>query len=194
MKYSLSEITDIIKDRRTIYPEQYTERKVLHDQIRTIVTNATWAPTHGNTQPWRFQIFHSEESRQELSTILGEIYQKTTPEDKFNEMKFKKLTTRPIKSTVAIAIILHRDEKEKISEQDEMCAVACAVQNMYLTCTAFGLGGFWNTPGVARTEEFKAFLKIGEKDRCMGIFYIGYPAIEWPKAHRKPLEYVAEWR
>lgn len=194
MKYSLSEITDIIKDRRTIYPEQYTDRKVLHDQIRTIITNATWAPTHGNTQPWRFQIFHSPESRQELSNVLGEIYTKNTPADKFNEMSFNKITSRPLKSTVAIVVNMKRDEKEKISEMDEMLAVACAIQNMYLTCTAFGLGGFWNTPGASRSEEFKEYLKLEEKDRCMGIFYIGYPAIEWPKAHRKPLEYVAEWK
>ena len=37
------------------------------------------------------------------------------------------------------------------------------------------------------------FLNINEKDKCLGLFYIGYPAIDWPKAHRKPLEYTTEW-
>lgn len=194
MKYSLYEINDIIKDRRTIYPEQYSERRVLHDQIENIIKNATWAPTHGNTQPWRFQIFFSEEGRQSLSQELGKIYLETTPEDLQNEMKLAKLVSRPLKSSVIIAVIMKRDETEKISELDEICAVACAIENMYLTCTAYGLGGFWNTPKVTRTDTFKEFLKIGGKDKCMGLFYIGYPAIEWPKAHRKPMEYVAEWK
>ena len=103
--------------------------------------------------------------------------------------------SRPMKSSVAIAIVMKRDEAKSLQEIDEICAVACAVQNMYLTCTAYGLGGFWNTPGIARTDTFKEFLGIGEKDRCLGIFYIGYPEIEWPTGqHRKPLEYVTEWK
>ena len=64
MKYNLSEITDLIKDRRTIYPEQFSDRKIQKDQITHILNNALWAPTHGNTQPWRFVVF-TEDSRQE---------------------------------------------------------------------------------------------------------------------------------
>lgn len=194
MKYNLSEINEIIRNRRTIYPEQYSERKVLKDQVDVILNNALWAPTHGNTQPWRFQVFMSEESRQELSAISVEIYKDNTPEEKQNEMKIAKLMSRPLKSSVIIAVILKRDEKEKISEQDEFGAVSAAIQNMHLTCTAYGLGGFWATPGIIKTTKFKQFLNIGEKDMCVGLFYIGYPAIEWPKAHRKPLEYVTEWK
>lgn len=194
MKYNLSEITQLIKDRRTIYPEQYSERKVLKDQIETILNNALWAPTHGNTQPWRFKVFMSEESRKALSDKLVNLYLENTPAEKQNEMKIAKITNRPLKSSVVIALVVKRDEKEKISEEDEMMAVACAVQNMYLTCTAYGLGGFWSTPGISRLDEFKTFLEIGDKDRCIGLFYIGYPEIEWPKAHRKPLEYVTEWK
>ncbi len=194
MKYNLSEITQLIKDRRTIYPEQYSERKVLKDQVETILNNALWAPTHGNTQPWRFQVFMSEESRKTLSEQLVKLYLENTPIEKQNEMKIAKLTNRPLNSSVVIAIIVKRDKKEKISEEDETMAVACAVQNMYLTCTAYGLGGFWATPGIARLPKFKEFLEIDEKDKCLGLFYIGYPAIEWPKAHRKPLEYVTEWK
>ena|SRR5690554_2553589 len=194
MKYNLSEITQLIKDRRTIYPEQYSERKVLKDQVETILNNALWAPTHGNTQPWRFKVFMSEESRKALSDKLVNLYLENTPAEKQNEMKIAKITNRPLKSSVVIALVVKRDEKEKISEEDEMMAVACAVQNMYLTCTAYGLGGFWATPGISCLDEFKTFLEIGDKDRCIGLFYIGYPEIEWPKAHRKPLEYVTEWK
>jgi hypothetical protein len=37
------------------------------------------------------------------------------------------------------------------------------------------------------------FLGIDKKDKCLGLFYIGYPAIEWPTAHRRPLEYNTKW-
>lgn len=194
MKYNLSEINDLIRNRRTIYPEQYSERKVLKDQIEVILNNALWAPTHGNTQPWCFQVFFSEESRNSLSAISAEIYRESTPIDKQNEMKLAKITNRPLMASVIIAIILKRDEKGKISEQDELAAVACAVQNMHLTCTAYGLGGFWATPGIIKSDVFKNFLHLKGEDKCIGLFYIGYPSIEWPKAHRKPLEYNTEWK
>jgi hypothetical protein len=37
------------------------------------------------------------------------------------------------------------------------------------------------------------FLELEVKDRCLGLFYIGYPAVDWPLAHRKPLEYHTTW-
>jgi nitroreductase len=89
---------------------------------------------------------------------------------------------------------MKRQAEEKILELEEIEAVACAIQNMHLTCTAMGLGGFWATPKLIYTSAMNEFLNLGEKDKCLGLFYIGYPAIEWPtKSHRKPLEYTTEW-
>ena len=73
MLYNLSEITDLIKNRRTVYPEQYTDRKVQKDQIELILKNAQWAPTHGNTQPWRFLVY-TEKGKKKLSDFLGQLY------------------------------------------------------------------------------------------------------------------------
>ena len=88
---------------------------------------------------------------------------------------------------------MKRQEEERISELDEIMAVAAAVQNMHLTCTAYGLAAFWSTPGFMKTDDMKEFLGLGEKDRCLGFFYLGYPENEWPKGRRKPIEYVTEW-
>jgi nitroreductase len=193
MKYNLSEITDLIKDRRTIYPEQFSDRKIHKEQVEHILNNAIWAPTHGNTQPWRFTVF-MDESRQDLADILGKLYLEETPTDKQNDMKLAKMITRPMKSSVAIAINMKRDETGKIAEIEEIEAIACAVQNMHLTCTAYGIGGFWATPKVIASPKMNEFLKLGEADKCLGIFYLGYPAEQWPKGQRRPIEYLTEWR
>ncbi|MDD2983765.1 MAG: nitroreductase [Crocinitomicaceae bacterium] len=193
MKYNLSEITDLIKDRRTIYPEQFSDRKIQKDQITNILNNALWAPTHGNTQPWRFVVF-TEDSRQDLSTILGKIYLDIIPKENQNDLKLSRMMARPLKSSVVVAVIMNRDETRRISELDEIGAVASAIQNMHLTCTAYGIGGFWATPKVIFTPQMNEFLKIGADDKCLGLFFMGYPAVEWPKGQRRPLEYVTEWR
>ena len=192
MKYNLSEINDLMRMRRTIYPEQFSARKVHKEQIELLLNNAQWAPTHGNTQPWRFKVF-TEVALERLSTFLGEAYLATTPKEQQNDLKLAKLIKRPLSSSVVIAICMERQKEECIPEIEEIEAVACAIQNLHLSCTAYGLGGFWSTPKLIYTHVMNEFLSIGEKDKCLGLFYIGYPSIDWPSSHRKPLEYNTEW-
>lgn len=193
MKYNLSEITEVIRNRRTIYPEFFSDRKVHREQIELLLNNAIWAPTHGNTQPWRFKVM-MEDALPKLSDFMVSTYKELTPVDKQSELRIAKMTNRPRKSSAVIAICMERQATEKISEQDEMLAVACAVQNIHLTCTAYGLGGFWATPGIINSQQMKNYLGLGEKDKCLGLFFVGYPAGEWPKGQRKPIEYITEWK
>lgn len=193
MKYNLSEITEVIKNRRTIYPEQYSDRKIHKEIVEDVLNNAVWAPTHGKTQPWRFVVYMND-SKIELSDFLSNLYSSKFKGEDFNEMKFNKLKNRPLSASVVVGIVMTPDPNERILEIEEIEAVACAVQNMHLTCTAYGIGGFWSTPKLVYTKEMSEFLGIGEKDKCLGLFYMGYPEIDWPKGQRKPIEYLTTWK
>ncbi|MCU0319303.1 MAG: nitroreductase, partial [Flavobacteriales bacterium] len=144
MKFSVSEISELMRYRRTIYPKDYTERAVHRELVERILTNATWAPNHGMTQPWRFTVFTGD-ARNRLSDRLSEIYLANTPADKVLPKKLESIRQRPLQSSVVIAIGLQRDPSGKINERDELLAMGCAVQNMHLTCAAYGLGAFWAT-------------------------------------------------
>lgn len=192
MKYNLSEITEIIKNRRTIYPQFYSSRKVHKEIIEHLLQNATWAPTHGMTQPWRFKVF-TEESRKTLSDTLSTLYKELTPIENFREDKFAKMQARPFQASAAIVAYMKRGDNPKIPEIEEISSVACAIQNLCLTATAYGIGSFWSTPKIIYTKEMNDFLKISDEDKCMGIIYLGYPNDEWPKGQRKPIEYLTEW-
>lgn len=194
MKFNLSEITELIKERRTIYPEFYSDRKVHREHVEKILNNAIWAPNHGSTQPWGFKVFMGD-GRQKLADFLTALYTEKTPSEDFKQKKFEKLQNRPLMAGAVIAVSLKRDPESKIMELEEIEAVACAIQNMYLTCTAWGLGGFWATPKLIYTEEMNEFLGNSGDDKCLGLFYLGYVKadFEWPKGHRKPIEYVTEW-
>jgi nitroreductase len=193
MRYNLSEVTAIIRDRRTIYPEQYSTRKIHKEQIELLLNNAVWAPTHGMTQPWRFIVFQ-DNALIELSEALGSIYLSEIPKEKQLDSKLGKLMSRPKMASDVIALILDREEGTKISEEDDFAAISCAVQNMHLTATAQGIGAFWSTPGIIKSGLFNEFLGLNKGQRCIGLFYLGYPAIEWPKGQRKPIEYLTEWK
>jgi nitroreductase len=119
---------------------------------------------------------------------------KLTPLENQNDAKLAKMLKRPLLASAVIAVSMKRQETEKIPEIEEIEAVACALQNLHLSCTAYGLGGFWSTPKLIYSPEMTSFLGLSDKDKCLGLFYIGYPAIDWPEnQHRRPLEYNCTW-
>lgn len=193
MRYNLSEITAIIRDRRSIYPEQFSKRKIHREQIELLLNNAIWAPSHGLTQPWRFVVLQ-DNALMQLSEVLGNAYLSETPKELQNDKKLIKLINRPKLATAVIALIVDREKNTKISEADDFAAVACAVQNMHLTATAQGIGGFWSSTNMVKTQQFREFVSLTEQQVCIGLFYLGYPEIEWPKGQRKPIEYVTTWK
>jgi nitroreductase len=193
MKYNLSELRKIIRNRRSIKPEDFKPRKVMDDMVSEILNNALWAPTHGMTEPWHFVVFQNE-AVEDLGSFMANTYKKNTAEDLFIQKKHDKFKERPLQSSVIIAICMKRQEIEKIPEIEEVAAVACAVQNMHLTATAYGLGGYWSSGPMIYSDEMKAYLNLSEKDKCLGLFYLGYTDKEWPVSHRQPLEYHSEWR
>jgi nitroreductase len=191
MRYNLSEVLEVIKNRRSIYPEQYSERKVSKEQLEKMLEAARWAPTHKLTQPWRFKVFYGEKALKKFADFHAETYKKITPPEDFSEMKYNKLKTRPLMASAVIAVCMERNPK--VPEIEEIEAVACAVQNMHLIATAYGLGAYWGTGGLTYHPEMKKFLGLKEDDKCLGLFHVGYPKIEWPKGQRKPMEYYTEW-
>jgi len=193
MKHNLSKINDVITGRRTIYPEQFSETEIDKDIIINLLKNATYAPSHGMTQPWRFKVFRKE-GRQTLASFLGDFYKTHIPKDKFLDAKYKNLTTRPLLSSAVIAVGMKRDPNERIEEIEEVEAVACAIQNMHLTATACGIGAFWATPKIIYIPSINPFFDLGEKDKLLGLFFIGYPKIEPQEGKRKPFGEFTHWQ
>lgn len=192
MKYDLSEINSIIRDRRTIYPEAFTTRVVQKEMLENILTNGLWAPTHGKTQPWRFKVFMGD-GRKELINHIERLYLLANPDANLSDGKLDRMKSRIENTSALVALVMARTPETKIPEWEEMAAVACAGQNILLTAAAYGLGAFWSSPSFIERKEAAEIFGYTAVDRIMGILYFGYPEGEWPKSHRKPLEYVTTW-
>ena len=75
----MTTVTELIRKRRAIFPKTYLPGKPIDASfIQEILENANHAPTHKRTEPWRFQVFHSEESRQALGNMLSGFFQKNS--------------------------------------------------------------------------------------------------------------------
>lgn len=187
----IESLNSLIKSRRSIFPAMYTGEKVDDSLIHNILENANWAPNHKKTEPWRFKVF-SGEALERLGNFLAERYKELTPSEKFMEMKYNKTKTKALKSSHIIALCVQRDPKESIPEWEELAALSCAVQNMYLSCTALNLGCYWSSPKTIISAN--NFLGLDESQRCYGLFYIGVPQDGLDiKATRGDLSLKTEW-
>ena len=192
MHYNVDEFNQLIRNRRSVFPKQFEEgKKIPDDIINQILENATWAPSHGLTEPWHFIVFTGD-GLKKLAKFQSGLYKETAGE-KFKEDKYKNLQNNPLKASHVIAICMKRDPTKKIPEQEEMEAVATAVQNIYLTVTAYGFGGYWTTGGVTYNEKAKPFFGLGAEDKLLGFFYIGVVAVPSPPGKRKRLDEKVEW-
>ena len=50
-------INDLIRNRRSVYPNQFNGKTISNEVIKEILFNANTAPTHRMTQPWFFKVF-----------------------------------------------------------------------------------------------------------------------------------------
>lgn len=193
MKFDPDQITQLIRQRRSVHPAQYSGETVPRPIIEEMLENANWAPTHKLTEPWRFVVF-SGNGLKKLAGFMGDLYQKVAMADgTFQEKKYEKLLSKPLLASHVIAIGMKRDGQERIPEMEEMASVACAVQNMYLTATAHGVGCYWGTGGITYFEEAKPFFGLGPKDKLMGFFYVGMSSAPRAQGRRKPVEDKVTW-
>ncbi len=191
-KYPINGINDLIKNRRSIFPKQYTGETVSNEVIEQMLENANWAPNHGKTEPWRFFVFTGE-GLKTFAKFQSELYKELASADEFNEAKYEKLKNSPLKASHVIAIVMKRQSSEKIPEIEEVEAVACAVQNMYLTATAYGVGAYWGSGGITYEEEAKEFFGLGLNDKLLGFFYVGVPASEPKEGVRGDYKEKVTW-
>lgn len=192
MEYNIEELNQLIRNRRSVFPKQFQEGRVVPDEIiLQILENANWAPSHGQTEPWHFVVFAGE-GLKKLANFQSNLYKEHAGAS-FKEAKYTNLQKNPLMASHVIALCLKRDTSKKFPEIEEVEAVACAVQNIYLSVTAYGLGGYWTTGGVTYIEEAKSFFGLTEEDRLLGFFYIGYIAVPSPDGKRKPIEEKIVW-
>lgn len=187
---STDAINELIKNRRSSFPKQYVPGKKIEDAIiNQMLENANWAPTHKLTEPWRFTVFTGDGLKR-FAQYQADMYKKMEA-DNFREDKYQKLLTNPLLASHIISIGMKRNEK--VPEVEEIISVACALQNMYLTAAAYGIGCYLTTGGVTYYEEAKLFFGLESKDKLLGFFYIGEIAVPSASGTRTPFEEKVNW-
>jgi nitroreductase len=161
------ELEEAIRTRRThkAYGSEPVDRALLDE----LLDLARWAPNHHLTNPWRFRVLGAN--------ALGRLKEAAGPE------AAGKLDRAP--TLVAVSVVQNGDP---VSDEEDLCAAACAAYIVLLAAHGRGLAGYWRTPAVLRTAEGRAALGIGDDERVLGLLHLGPPRQEQRAPDRAPVE------
>jgi len=159
------EIDEAIRGRRThkAYGPDPIEREVL-DELFDL---ARWAPNHHLTNPWRFRVL-GPASLERLKSAAG-------PE------AASKLDRAP--TLVCASVKLTGDP---VQDEEDVCAAACAVYVVLLAAHARALAGYWRTPGVLRTSDGAAAVRMEPDELFIGLIHLGHARQEKQPPERLP--------
>ena len=184
---------ELVRNRRSIYTKDYSGEKVDDAIVRQMLENANWAPTHKLTEPWRF-IVYTGEGRKKLADLQAAVYKKKTEADgTYKEERYLNLLVKPFDSSHIVLVYMKRDEKKSVPEIEEIGATFCAIQNMYLTATDYGVGCYLSTGGVTFFEESNAAFGLAAEDKILGFLHIGIPKNTNQVSRRTPVENKTTW-
>jgi nitroreductase len=178
-----------------------------------VLTAATWAPSGGNRQPWRFLVVRDAERKRALRDLYLPIWQS------FSAAYGARMTARAPEAHARITrMMAAADHLAEHLDRAPVIVVFCvhlpdlaitdagldrpsvvggasiypAVQNLLLACRAVGLGGALTTLLCQKEPEVRALLGIPENWATCAHVPIGYPE---GKGHgplaRMPVERVA---
>jgi len=180
---SFDQVTHWIKSRQSIFPASFTGGVVNDSLITQILENANTAPSHRNTEPWRFRVISSDKL-ESFADFMQSSYKAHTPPGSFKQKKYDKTRSKILKSSHLVILSMQRDPAESVPEWEELAATACAIQNIYLSLKSLGLGGYWSTPAYL-IDNIEDYTSMEEGERCLGLFYIGVAGDELPPIKEK---------
>jgi len=185
-----SEVNQLVRERRSVFPKFFNQKKIADEVIEQILENANWAPTHRFTEPWRFVVF-KENGLKKLADYQAKRYKELNADP--DPVKLNKLMKKPMAASHIVAVGMNRDEQNRVPEIEEIIAVGCAIQNIYLSLSSYGIGGYFSTGGVTYDEEAKAFFGLKTNDRLLGFFFLGCHEDVPAKGIRKPVSEKIKW-
>lgn len=169
----LNKISKNIRKRRSIYADEFIKKEIPQKLLEEMLINATWAPNHKMTEPWRFIVFkgkHLKEYGEYMAHYYKDFYTELSYEAQNEKLHY--LKNYPLNAACLIGVIMVRNTKINLPEWEEIAAVSSAVQNIALSCTAYKIGSYWSTKPVA--IDYVAQFGLAENEKSLGLLYLGY--------------------
>lgn len=193
-KYTEAErnaISRVIHERRDV--RHFCGGEVDADTLWNILDAAHHAPSVGYMQPWRFIRITDQVLRKKLYELVN--VERLLTADALNDRstEFMRLKVEGILDCAEVIVVALADQREKhilgrrtMPEMD-LASTACAIQNMWLTARAEGLGMGWVS--FFAPEKLITLLEMPTDSQPIAILCLG-PV---DKFDEKPLLETKGW-
>ncbi len=179
-----------IQQRRSI--GLMTEEAPPRALIERMLEAARWAPTHHQTEPWRFFVLEGA-ARDALGAVMGEVAAAGIDDPEARQVAHDRAAAKPLRAPYVIAVATEPSEAPNVFEVEEIAATAAATQNMLLAAHALGLAAMWRTGAVAYEPAIREFFGLSGRATVLGFVYVGFPDKPSPVRQRRPLDAVVTW-
>lgn len=148
------------------------DQSVSRDLLEKLLSAAVQAPNHHKVRPWRFVVV-SGDSRKKYGEVLATALRKRKTDSTEEALKVER--EKPLRYPATIVVGVDKPSDPKVSELENVIAVAAAVENLLLAAHALGLMGVWRTGKTAEDPEVKKFFGFAPDQHLIGFIHIGYP-------------------
>jgi nitroreductase len=182
---------------------RYTPDPISDDVLRRCLEAATWAPSGGNRQNWRFVVLRSPDVR----VVLGETYRSAWARAKFDYG----LTGEEARDDPSPRARMGRTMQHFVDHMEDtpvfvlFClkgrgrrpalaeggSIYPAMQNFVLAARAQGVGTVLTTFFLEAEPQLRQLIGIPDEWMLAGLLPLGYPVGHHGPVRRRPVEEVS---
>jgi nitroreductase len=182
---------ELARSRRSMGLSRLADKPVDRALVEQLLEAANWAPSNEDTEPWRFTVFMGE-GREKLAELFLSAQREDDPEAD-PRGPAKRAYAAPVWIAIGVEPVIQEDGTFVTSMDEEIMAVACAVQNLHLMAQSLGLAGMWHSKGTSVHPAVTRGLGWESPSQLLGFFMLGWPATDWLTSKRLPIGNKTTW-
>lgn len=212
----LNDLANLIKSRRSI--RNWQDKDVSEELLVQAIELATWAPSGGNQQNWRFYIIKNRATIKAIADAVqasGNLINSWPEATKFNNPAARGggggRSFQNAPAAIAVATSKYQSQVDQILEEREKVdpqaaqmrkwrniadsrvqSVASAIAHLLLIFHLMGLGAVWMTGPMQAKREIETLLRVPPEMDVIAFVPVGYPAESPVSRGRKPVGEISE--
>ncbi len=181
------DVFEAIRSRRML--PKVGEEPPTKERIAELLDLAVRAPNHHLTEPWRFYVLRGAARDRLARAIADEAMERGVSREDAEADGARKVSRAP----VIVVFTNLPGPGDDVVEQEEIAAVAMAIQNFLLAAHASGLGAMLRTGPAAYHPSIRTQLGLAPNEHVVGFVYMGYPAGDRAPTPRKSASEQTQW-